>query len=563
MSAHHSPTTRQVSMAPCDAESVITAKRSELKVLWDEICSGDLSSSSNPQSITAHDRTSRLRQLIKELQRIGRERSRSYVDKLPNEVLYLVFSFMLSPLPLNIWYINFESQSGWGALDLSMVCKRWQAVLLSSPSLWTRLIIDGEHFEPDYLHFYLHLSHGHPLTLYWITPNEEALLALRPHAHRIQHLYNLPGIKWCLEDLYDDATMAVVHPPLDTTFRIPTSSIISLDLNHSSISLESVCRFQHLQQLISRNVINDLSLIPQHVNLPCLRILMLHEIRAEEPTSALRRFPVQQLQVLHLEFSEDLSYEEFTSLQSYIYQIPTLLSVRLEISPKSEGWVEDPPPAKLVSSTIQQVELHGKWGENSPLQFISAIRSLEKLSLQGIGTRCSLPKYCLPPTLRELELSLDWDVSEMQEISLPCLEILRLKMDYTHRNSLLHKLYAPLLIRLEVRPLPFSLPPINDHTDSFKLAVSTHALRIQHLEINAFDHADLGNFPPFPQLRTLRCRTNDWSSIASLEGPRLLELTVNAMGEIKVGEYFSECGDTPGKHQPSTFQSQLRHRHRG
>ena len=549
-------------MAPCDAERVIAAKRSELRVLWDEICSGDLSSSSKPQFTTADDRKSRLHQLIKELQRISRERSRSYVDKLPNEVLYLVFSLMLSPLPLNIRYIHFESQSGWGALDLSMVCKRWQAVMLSSPSLWTRLIIDGEHFEPDYLHFYLHLSHGHPLTLYWITPNEEALLALKPHAHRIQHLYNLPGIKWCLEDLYDDATMAVVHPPLDTTFRIPTSSIISLD-PHSNLSIESICRFQHLQQLISRNMINDLSLIPQHVNLPCLRILVLHGIRAEKPTSALRCFLVQQLQVLDLEFSEDLSHEEFTSLQSYIYQIPTLLSVRLDISPKRKGWVEDPPLPKLVSSTIQQVELHGKWGENSPLQFIAGIRSLERLSLQGVGAQYSLPKYCLPPTLRELELSLDRGVSEMQEISLPCLEMLSVRLDYPHRDSLIHKLYAPLLIRLEVRWLPFSLPPINDHTGSFRLAVSTHALQIQHLYINTSDLADLGNFPPFPQLRTLMCRTNDWNSIALLKASRLLELTVNATGEIKMSEYFSECGDAPGKHQPSTFQSQLRQRHRG
>ena len=458
MSVHYSPTTTQVSMATSDAESVIAAKRCELRVLWDGICPGDLSSPSKPQSTTGDDRTPRLRQLIKELQCIDRQRSRSYVEKLPDEVLYLVFSLTLSPPPLNLWYIEFESESVWGALDLIMVCTRWQAVMVSSPSLWSRLIIDREHFELDYLHLYLHLSHDHPLTLYWIRPNEEALLALKPHVHRIQHLYNLPGIQWCLEDLHDDATMAIVHPPLDTTFRIPTSSIISLDLSHTNLSLESIHCFQHLQKLISRNAISDLSLMPQHFNLPCLRILVLHEIRTEEPTSALRRFPVQQLHVLDLGFSGDLSYKEFTSLKSYIYQIPTLRSVRLDICPENEGWVEDPPLPELFSSTIQQVELDWKGGENSPLQFIAGIRSLERLSLQGIATRNTLPKYCLPPTLRELELSLDRGAMGMQEISLPCLEVLKMRMGYPYRDSLIHKLDTPLLIRLEVRPLPFFFP---------------------------------------------------------------------------------------------------------
>jgi|SRR5258706_2181145 len=103
-------------MASVDTESATTPKRFELRVLWDEICPagqviwpGDLSSSSESKSITADDRTSRLRKLIKELQRINCQRSRSYV---PNEVLYLVFSFIPSPLPLNLRFISFESQSG-------------------------------------------------------------------------------------------------------------------------------------------------------------------------------------------------------------------------------------------------------------------------------------------------------------------------------------------------------------------------------------------------------------------------------------------------------------------
>ena len=76
-----------------------------------------------------------------------------------------------------------------------MVCKRWQAIMLSSPSLWGSLIIDAKRFELEFLELYLHLSQDYPLTLYLITPIEEALLALQPHAHRIQRLYWFPSAR--------------------------------------------------------------------------------------------------------------------------------------------------------------------------------------------------------------------------------------------------------------------------------------------------------------------------------------------------------------------------------
>jgi len=40
-------------------------------------------------------------------------------------------------------------------------------------------MIIGEHFQLDCLRVYLHLSYDRPLTLYWIPPNKEALLALK------------------------------------------------------------------------------------------------------------------------------------------------------------------------------------------------------------------------------------------------------------------------------------------------------------------------------------------------------------------------------------------------
>lgn len=68
--------------------------------------------------MTTDDRTSRFHRLIKGLQSIKRECPRSYVDKLPNEVLYFVFH----PSHSILRYINFEFQSGWSLLDLNMVC---------------------------------------------------------------------------------------------------------------------------------------------------------------------------------------------------------------------------------------------------------------------------------------------------------------------------------------------------------------------------------------------------------------------------------------------------------
>lgn len=88
----------------------------------------------------------------------------------------------------------------------------------------------------------------------------------------------------------------------------------------------------------------------------------------------------------------------------------------------------------------------------------------------------------------------------MQEISLPYLETL---MRRPQKDSLIHRLYAPLLIRLEVRPPPFFLSPIEDNKGPFILAV---AIQIQRLDSNTLDLADLGNIPPFPQLLTTPSR---------------------------------------------------------
>ena len=100
MSAHHSPTTSEGSITSNDAQSVIAAKCSELQALWGEISASHSYSSAGLQPTTADDRTSRLRRLISELQGIGRERPPSYIDRLPNDLLYRVFLLIVSRLPL-------------------------------------------------------------------------------------------------------------------------------------------------------------------------------------------------------------------------------------------------------------------------------------------------------------------------------------------------------------------------------------------------------------------------------------------------------------------------------
>jgi hypothetical protein len=566
MSTHYSSTTNHVSMAPRVAESIIAAKRSELRTLWDEIRAGDPSSSIESQSRAIDDPTTQLHQLVEELQSMDHKSPPAYIERLPDELLYTVFLLTLS-LCSDVWdqnrinrfrfhtlNLDFAAWAKGGSLTLSMVCKRWQTVMLSSSPLWSNLIIDAEGLEPEHLQFYLHLSCDHPLTLYIIAPNKDTLLALKPHAHRVQHLYDLTNGQICFETLDDDATMVVDHAPSRTTLRIPTSSILSLNISPKKSPLESVCHFQHLQQLSIWSMVNDLTFVPENVSIPCLRILTLDRIEGEGSTSVLRRFPVQKLQVLSLDFSMAMSYKEFTSLQSYIYQMPSLISVGLGIRPSNQGWVENPPPPDLFSSTIRQVELNCLDEVNTPFQFVAGIRSLERLVLRGHSQQGSLECW-LPATLRELVLDMDGDhIQEMQEISLPSLETLKLRVPFSvaYGDSLLRKFFAPSLIRLEILGIR-SILSVEDLSISLTHATFTHIPRAQHLYIQGVDIT--GSVPSFPQLRTLHIWTHDWMVLTSLDAPQLSELTVlitRMSVQSKRGVILKEDEDTPGKHQPTT-----------
>jgi hypothetical protein len=567
MSVHNSPVTGQVSMVLSDTESDIAAKRTELRVLWDEICAGDQSPPGEFQSTTA-DRTDRLHQLIKELRNINRDSPPSYIDKLPDELLYTVFSLTFSPFPLDMQWLKNESEilvplgikrvrqvrSGDISLTLSMVCKRWQGIMLSSPSLWSSLIIGGESTEPEYLNLYLHLSRDHPLTLYLITPNEGALLALKPHAHRIRHLYIHIGThrRWRFEFFSNAMTISYGHPQTNTTLRIPTSSILSLNLNLQSATPGSIHHFQHLQHLAICHAKIDALLIPDRVCLPYLRALTFGNIDGEEIISALKRLLVQTLQVLFLSFLQ-ISYEQFISLQSYIYQMQNLISVELlmsELSP--HDWIEDLLLPELFSSTIRQVELTWYGNRTTPLQFVAGIGPIEKLLLSSRFMECPFPAYCFPATLRELELHTSYkDTQEMQEISLPFLEKLILHMPCVYADHLLHKLFAPSLTRLEVESEDYGVfGTIYDFT-SFRDAIFIHTPQLQHLEINRFALGSSGNVLPLPQLRNLKFHDSDWGFFTSIEAPQLLELTLElsvVTTRMTRAEYSGGSDHAPGRY---------------
>jgi hypothetical protein len=107
--------------------------------------------------------------------------------------------------------------------------------------------------------------------------------------------------------------------------------------------------------------------------------------------------------------------------------MPSIISASLNIEPSNQSWVEDPLPPELFSSTIQHVNLGFGWWGNTTLQFIARIRSLKSLELKGFLSQSSLPKYCLPASLQELELDhITEGALEIEEISLPCLEMFTL-----------------------------------------------------------------------------------------------------------------------------------------
>ena len=210
--------------------------------------------------------------------------------------------------------------------------------------MWSSPIIDAKCFELEYLQLYLHLSHDHPLTLYFSTPNEELLLALKLHVHCIRRLYfpTRNGHQWKIDIPSNGATMVFDHSGFDTVLCIPISSILSLGLGISSVHLEPLCHLQHLYLCID----GTSPPIPDHISLPHLHTLTLQWAQPKGSKIGLKQLLVPTLQVLHL-VCLGISSEDFTSLQNCISQLPSLISVRLTII-HNAPWVEKPTPPEFA-----------------------------------------------------------------------------------------------------------------------------------------------------------------------------------------------------------------------
>jgi len=103
--------------------------------------------------------------LVTRLKSLSYVATPSSIHSLPDDVLYRVLRLLhmastISPEDLLEWYDNLPS-------ILYTVCLRWQALVLSSPSLWRRIrlnaLVDQESIER--LHLYLELSRDQPLTI--------------------------------------------------------------------------------------------------------------------------------------------------------------------------------------------------------------------------------------------------------------------------------------------------------------------------------------------------------------------------------------------------------------
>ena len=92
----------------------------------------------------------------------------------------------------------------------------------------------------------------------------------------------------------------------------------------------------------------------------------------------------------------------------------------------------------------------------------------------------------------------NFGVKEMEKISLPCLETLKLTVLPSYGDSLLCNLVAPSLEWLKISYYG------SGSYGTFQTSVlSTHASQLRFLSIFVQNLDGSGSFPPFPQLQTL------------------------------------------------------------
>ena len=465
------------------------------------------------------------------------------IHSLPDDVLYRVFRLLhissatSSSEDLLGWYDNLP-------LILCTVCRRWQALVLSSPSLWRRVrlntLVDEESLEQ--LQLYLELSRDQPLTI--ITESktlgklrEPALDVLSAHTHRIHLVQDISDTNWSWEFDHDsDIFRLIAHPqPGQTTdLQLAVTLVGGLDVNMPATFIDHLWRFQNLRCLrITATRVSD---IPSTAfcgrELPTLHTLSLVDEATDDPASLLRIFPPQKLRQLQLTISKTLSKDKYEELESYLLcSMPELAYLDLVIT-KTKGtpWKSSPP--STPSLTIKNISfcILETQRTNLPTNLIHNTPALESCSL-------SWRTFETPPPfsshLRFLELTfkglstVKQRIPKMNKMVLEHLEhlIVRFGESDEHMVSILNMIHVPSLLRLEIIETNLGRPDCDDivFPKASNIQIMTRSTRIQHLLLY-FHHAY--DIPPLPTLKTLTSCLINWTDLLSLELPELSTLSL-------------------------------------
>jgi hypothetical protein len=471
---------------------------------------------------------------IKDLQALAGKTSSSFfpINELPTEVLPLIFSFV----PLDLWdggrlsRGKYNEWPGGYCPILCMVCTRWQALILSDPTLWSTIVVDATQFEIEDLQLYLHLSRNHYLTLYLEHLDEKAVLALEPHTPRIRHLYDGRDRIWTIGISQGVGNLTSRTVRCNRGLRFPVE-ILSLDVVLDAPSLEVLHQYRGLQEISIdfRNL--DQSLVRSKAKLPCLTTLTINYFVPPILRDFYAILSPQKLQTFIFGMSwVPLDFEEYASLLLYIGQMPVLASISFKCLPSWDSWGGDLITAQWPS-TIRHLSVVWNTGSNPPplhSDFLE-IQSLEELHLDCfIHPQFSLSRCRSTKTLRTLELVLGSvdigdTVEETQHIDFPCLEVLLIKGPLHYTASFLRRAFAPLLLRLEL----FISKERRYITSDWRLAdFFDCSSGIRQLSIKKFVFKGLEGMPPLRELRTLRILLEDWNDLVSWETPELSELSL-------------------------------------
>ena len=463
------------------------------------------------------------------------------IHSLPDDVLYRVLRLLhmsstTSPEDLLEWYDILPSM-------LCTVCLRWQALVLSSPSLWRIIRLNAlvDEGSMERLHLYLELSRDQPLTIVTESKTRGKLQnpildILSAHTHRIHHASDMSDPYWSWEFGPDsDIFHLIARPQHGQTIDLPLAvAVRELDVNMPATFIDHLWRFQNLQGLrltVARD--SDISVTALHGReLPILHKLSLTDEATDDPVSLLRIFPPHKLHQLQLIIRKTLSKEKYETLESYLLcSMPELASLDLKIT-KTKGTPWKSSPLRTPSISIKDLSfcISETQRTNLPTRFVYNTPALESCSL-------SFPTFETPPPfnsrLRFLELTFKGTSTAKQrppkvkKMVLEHLEHLRLHFGDSdeHMLSILNAIYAPSLLRLEVIETNLGRPDCDDivFPKASEIEILASSPHLRHLSLY-FHHAY--DIPSLPTLKTLTSCLINWTGLLSLDLPGLSTLSL-------------------------------------